>query len=128
MNTHALAENRLKHFLALTKPRLNALTVFAVAAGWTAAVGKQGDPHVFAATVLGNRNARPELRLYDLERGAGSRFTFGDQGANFPVWSPDGRRIGYGDVGQGIRIKPADGGSEGKVVLAQKSNIWPLSW
>ena len=81
-----------------------------------------------AATVLGNRNARPELRLYDLERGAGSRFTFGDQGANFPVWSPDGRRIAYGDVGQGIRIKPADGGSEGKVVLAQKSNIWPLSW
>jgi Tol biopolymer transport system component len=78
--------------------------------------------------VLGSRNARPELRLYDLERGAGSRFTFGDQGANFPVWSPDGRRIGYGDVGQGIRIKPADGGSEGKVVLAQKSNIWPLSW
>jgi serine/threonine protein kinase/Tol biopolymer transport system component len=81
-----------------------------------------------AATVLGSRNARPELRLYDLERGAGSRFTFGDQGANFPVWSPDGRQIGYGDVGQGIRIKPADGGSEGKVVLAQKANIWPLSW
>jgi Tol biopolymer transport system component len=81
-----------------------------------------------AATVLGSRNARPELRLYDLERGAGSRFTFGDQGANFPVWSPDGRQIGYGDVGQGIRIKPSDGGSEGKVVLAQKSNIWPLSW
>jgi protoheme IX farnesyltransferase len=45
---------RLLDVLALTKPRLNALTVFAVAAGWTAAVGKSGDPHVFAATVLGS--------------------------------------------------------------------------
>jgi protoheme IX farnesyltransferase len=40
--------------LALTKPRLNALTVFAVAAGWAAAVGRDGDPRVFAATVLGS--------------------------------------------------------------------------
>jgi protoheme IX farnesyltransferase len=40
--------------LALTKPRLNALTVFAVAAGWTAAVGRTGDARVFAATVLGS--------------------------------------------------------------------------
>jgi protoheme IX farnesyltransferase len=45
---------RLLDVLALTKPRLNALTVFAVAAGWTAAVGRDGDPHVFAATVLGS--------------------------------------------------------------------------
>jgi len=44
---------RLLDVLALTKPRLNALTVFAVAAGWAAAVGRTGDPRVFAATVLG---------------------------------------------------------------------------
>ena len=86
------------------------------------------DARRVAATVLGSRTVRPELRLYDLERGAGSRFTFGDQGANFPVWSPDGRAIAYGDVGSGIRIKPADGGSEGRLVLTQKANIWPLSW
>ncbi len=45
---------RLMDVVALTKPRLNALTVFAVAAGWTAAAGLGGDPRVFAATVLGS--------------------------------------------------------------------------
>ena len=45
---------RLLDVLALTKPRLNALTVFAVAAGWTAAVGRTGDPRVLIATVLGS--------------------------------------------------------------------------
>ena len=80
------------------------------------------------ATVLGNKNFRPEIRLYDLERGVGSRFTFGAQGANFPTWSPDGSSIAYGDPGSGVRVKAADGGSEAKLILAQKSNIWPLSW
>src|SRR5262249_11814864 len=75
------------------------------------------DSQRVAATVLGTHNTRPEVRLYDLERGVGTRFTFGEQGANFPVWSPDGREIAYGDPGSGIRVKPADGGSEGKLVL-----------
>jgi Tol biopolymer transport system component/tRNA A-37 threonylcarbamoyl transferase component Bud32 len=81
-----------------------------------------------AATVLGTRNARPEVRLYDLERGVGTRFTFGDEGANFPVWSPDGREIAYGDPGSGIRVKPADGGSEGRLVLNLPTNVWALGW
>ncbi len=81
-----------------------------------------------AATVLGGQSSRPEVRLYDLERGVGTRFTFGEQGANFPVWSPDGREIAYGDPGSGIRVKPADGGSEGKVVLQMVTNVWPLGW
>jgi WD40 repeat protein len=80
------------------------------------------------ATVLGNKNFRPEIRLYDLERGVGSRFTFGAQGANFPAWSPDGKAIAYGDPGSGVRVKAADGGSESRLILPQKANIWPLSW
>ena len=80
------------------------------------------------ATVMGDKNTRPEIRLYDLERGVGSRFTFGEQGANFPSWSPDGKSIAYGDPGSGVRIKAADGGSESKLILPQKANIWPLSW
>ena len=80
------------------------------------------------ATVMGDKNTRPEIRLYDLERGVGSRFTFGEQGANFPSWSPDGKSIAYGDPGSGVRIKAADGSSESKLILPQKANIWPLSW
>lgn len=45
---------RLADVVALTKPRLNALTVFAVAAGWAAVAGRGGDPRVFASTVLGS--------------------------------------------------------------------------
>jgi Tol biopolymer transport system component/tRNA A-37 threonylcarbamoyl transferase component Bud32 len=86
------------------------------------------DARRVVATVLGNKNLRPEIRLYDLERGVGSRFTFGAQGANFPAWSPDGRAIAYGDPGSGVRVKAADGSSESKLILSQKTNIWPLSW
>jgi Tol biopolymer transport system component len=86
------------------------------------------DAQRVAATVLSGQNAKPEVRLYDLERGVGTRFTFGDQGANFPVWSPDGREIAYGDPGSGIRIKPADGGSEGRIVLKLATNVWALGW
>jgi eukaryotic-like serine/threonine-protein kinase len=86
------------------------------------------DARRVAATVLGNKNARPEVRLYDMERGVGSRFTFGDHGANFPAWSPDGSAIAYGDPGSGVRVKAADGSSEAKLILPEKANIWPLSW
>jgi Tol biopolymer transport system component len=86
------------------------------------------DDRRVVATVLGSRNVRPEVRLYDLERGVGSRFTFGDQGANFPIWSPDGKEIAYGDPGSGVRIKPADGGSEGRLVVNMTTNVWALGW
>ncbi len=86
------------------------------------------DSRRVAATVLASSSSRPEVRLYDLERGVGTRFTFGDQGANFPIWSTDGREIAFGDPGLGIRIKPADGGSEGRIVLKLVTNVWPLGW
>ena len=86
------------------------------------------DAQRVATTVLPSHNARPEVQIYDLERGVGTRFTFGNLGANFPVWSPDGREIAYGEPGNGIVIKPADGGSEGKLILPLKTNIWALSW
>jgi Tol biopolymer transport system component len=72
--------------------------------------------------------SKPEIRVYDLERGVGSRFAFGEMGNNFPVWSPDGRSIAYEDPGGGVFVKAADGGSEATRVLSATTNIWPLSW
>jgi protoheme IX farnesyltransferase len=45
---------RFADVAALTKPRLNTLTIFAVAAGWFAAVGRSGDAGVMLVTVLGS--------------------------------------------------------------------------
>jgi eukaryotic-like serine/threonine-protein kinase len=82
-----------------------------------------------AATILGGPGGTiPEVWLYELGRGVSSRFVFGGQGSFFPVWSPDGRLITYGDVGGGIAIKAADGTSEPKMLWPAKTNTWPLSW
>jgi Tol biopolymer transport system component len=82
-----------------------------------------------AATTLGGPGGTTaEVWLYDLGRGVSSRFVFGGQGSFFPLWSPDGRQVAYGDVGGGIAVKAADGTSEPKMLWAAKTNTWPHSW
>jgi serine/threonine protein kinase/Tol biopolymer transport system component len=104
-------------------------------------IGKVGDPVTIGSTAIspdvtraavttlgGPGGMTAEVWLYDLVRGVSSRFVFGGQGSFFPVWSPDGRQVAYGDVGGGIAIKSADGTSEPKLVWPAKTNTWPLSW
>jgi Tol biopolymer transport system component len=83
-----------------------------------------------AATTVqaGPAGTTPEVWLFELGRGVSSRFVFGGQGSFFPVWSPDGKQVAYGDIGGGIAIKAADGTSEPKVIWSSKTNTWPLSW
>ena len=51
-----------------------------------------------------------DLWLYDLERGAQTRFAFGAGRQMEPAWSPDGRLVAYRELGQdAIMLKPADG-------------------
>ena len=78
--------------------------------------------------ITGQAGAKPEAWLYDLDRGVGARFSFGDQGSNFPIWSPDGREIAFGDPGGGVSVKSADGTSAPRVIWPESTNVWPLSW
>jgi dipeptidyl aminopeptidase/acylaminoacyl peptidase len=104
-------------------------------------LGKVGEPAKFAAFSLSPDAARvavtlqggasgstPEVWLYDLSRGVGSRFTFGGPGDFFPVWSPDGKQVAFGEIGSGIFVKAADGTAEAKELWGAKTNTWPLSW
>jgi Tol biopolymer transport system component len=55
----------------------------------------------------------PEVWVYDVLRGAPTRLTF--DGGNWPVWSPDGRRVVYGASASGVNnlyTITADGGGQ----------------
>ncbi len=81
------------------------------------------------ATILGGPSGTiPEVWIYELDRGVSSRFVFGGQGSYFPLWSPDGKLVVYGEVGGGIAMKSADSTSEPKMLWPAKTNTWPLSW
>jgi eukaryotic-like serine/threonine-protein kinase len=104
-------------------------------------LGRVGEPARFLSVALspdaeravvtkisGPGGAKPEAWLYDLARGVGARFSFGEEGSNFPIWSPDGRQVAYGDPGGGVSVKAADGTSAPKAIWPAKTNVWPLSW
>jgi len=97
-----------------------------------------------------------DIWLYDLARGAESRFTFGPKGSNsFPAWSPDGTHIaffssraGNGDIYQRalggtaqdepldtdeLTKRPTDWSRDGKYIIEESSaagqarnDIWML--
>ncbi len=64
----------------------------------------------------------PDLWLYDLARGVGSRFTFAPKGASSPVWSPDSRQVAYTDTENRIFVKSADGSSEPRAIIDAAGN------
>src|SRR5262249_61139132 len=59
------------------------------------------DAERVVAGVLGVSSQRPEVRMYDVERGVGTRFTFSNQGAAFPVWAPDRAGLPYNEPATG---------------------------
>jgi len=53
------------------------------------------DGKIVAADRLDPQSGYGDVWIYDLARGAASRFTFGPKSNYYPVWSPDGRRIAF---------------------------------
>jgi Tol biopolymer transport system component len=92
------------------------------------ALSPDSEQAVVTAAVGGQGGAKPEAWIYDLRRGVGARFSFGEQGSNFPIWSADGREVAFGDPGLGVTVKAADGTSAPRVVWPAQTNVWPLSW
>ena len=74
---------------------------------------------------------KADLWLFDLKRGSGgTRLTLGGGIAEFPVWSPDGRRIVFTFNKSILRQKLASGEGDDEELLQSNSAsiIWANSW
>jgi serine/threonine protein kinase/WD40 repeat protein len=75
-----------------------------------------------AATV---RRGNQGIWLYDVQRGAETRFTPPTLPGSAPVWSPDGNLIAFGS-GKGLYLEDASGGSKEELLL-ENGNVKAVS-
>jgi Tol biopolymer transport system component len=60
------------------------------------------DNSTIAVTLIDAQQRKSDIWLYNLTRDTTSRFTFGPQNYQYPIWSPDGRTLGYFSAPDGI--------------------------
>ena len=80
------------------------------------------------AVARGSATGR-DLWMVDVEREAGSRFTFLRGSAMFPVWSPDGRHVMFrAGFPFNLYRKEASGAGTEHRVTESANPQWPLDW
>jgi len=77
---------------------------------------------IAAAVRRGATNRATDIWIYDTLRGAPTRLTV--DGGNYPVWSPDGRRVAY--AAPNLHTIASDGGKPEPVVAS--GTHFPSSW
>jgi serine/threonine-protein kinase len=73
-------------------------------------------------------NTSQDLWVYDIERDAMTRLTYGNEAFASAVWSRDGRHIVFGSIGNGLFWVRADGGGQPQQLVAGKSIAFPFSF
>jgi serine/threonine-protein kinase len=73
--------------------------------------------------------AAQDVWIYDTQRGASTRLTFGEAAYVSPAWTPDGRFLVFGSVGGGLFWARADGGGRAERLIPSmdKSIVFPVS-
>ena len=66
-----------------------------------------------------------DVWVYDIERDSMTRLTFGTQTFVSAIWSPDGRFIVCGSIGNGLFWAPADGGGQPQQLVGRRSISFP---
>jgi len=84
-------------------------------------------------SVADRTQTQDDLWLLDLARDTPSRFTFGPDLGQGPVWSPDGSRIAYVSVSLSgghydLYLKPASGAAKEELLLHGGTNALPSDW
>jgi Tol biopolymer transport system component len=81
------------------------------------------------AASLRAEGRRPDIWVFDIVRGAPTRLTF--SGGAWPVWSPDGRRVVYNSVVNGVNnlhVIDAGGGGKPEQLLTSANGQTAMSW
>ena len=71
--------------------------------------------------------ASQDVWTYDIQRDSMTRLTFGTQTFVSAIWSPDGRYIVCGSIGNGLFWTRSDGGGQPQPLIATKSILFPHS-
>ena len=71
--------------------------------------------------------AGQDLWVYDIEREAMTRLTFGEQAFVSPLWTRDGRFVVVGSIGAGLYWARADGSSRIQPLVQTKTIAFPTS-
>jgi Tol biopolymer transport system component len=89
------------------------------------------DEQRVAVEQIDAQTGEPDIWLLDLSRGTNSRFTFGPQDNEFPIWSPDGQQIVVGSKRNravDLFAKSANGASEAVPMLKTLATKYPTDW
>jgi Tol biopolymer transport system component len=86
------------------------------------------------ALSVGPSGSGGDIQVYELQRDTMTRVTFTQTNTltnNFPVWTPDGKRIAFGSASPGansLRWVRADGAGEPQLLVESKGELAPYSF
>jgi Tol biopolymer transport system component len=67
--------------------------------------------------------ASKDIWVYDPQRDAMSRLTFGPGISSYPAWSPDGKYVAFTSYGKGIFQARADGARQPQPLIESKATL-----